>query len=324
MSEDNTPTSSDELIRRAKESLQQPRGVDPPEPPVQAESNQVDERYPAERLSSQPAPHQQRSESWSGQVLRRPTSSEPAPASPDAGDSRPRSRAWAVPLAVVVAIGGFVAFLQSDPSEPPDTTTIEVAPDPAVTFRDDFDEEPAGEWVWENEIPDRWRITALGGTLRIHGPPFQAGPGEPKNVPLVPAPGDAYTIETRIEFVPSQNFQSAGLIVFEDGGNYIQLVRAFCDLDWCVEDGVYLDSITNGGAPQSPGGHQLATHPGHVFLRIDVTEDAYVGMYSYDGVEWFGAGTISREFEATRVGLVANQNVPEPPPAFFDYFELKS
>ena len=87
------------------------------------------------------------------------------------------------------------------------------------------------------------------------------------------------------------------------------------------DDGIYLDNVTNGGIPQSDGGHLLAARPGDVYLRLRVSGNTFLGSYSVDGSTWRSAGTITKTLLSPRIGIVAAPNDPVSPPAYFDFFE---
>lgn len=190
-------------------------------------------------------------------------------------------------------------------------------------WRDDFNAaslDPAWEWV--NENPDNWSLT--GEYLRILASPYPTGD---ENLLLRPIePGD-FSIETRLLFEPDTNFQIAGLVIYQDGTNFLQFGRAFCDApDACVGNGIYFDKILDGGSPDG----NFATgvdDPTQAYLRLERRGEMVRGLYSYEGITWFEIGThwIPAEFQVNGVGLTASQDFNTPEvyiPADFDYFEL--
>ncbi len=131
---------------------------------------------------------------------------------------------------VVLAIG--LAALGS--AAPSATPAIRTSP---PVWDDQFDGETLDPvWYWVNEDPDRWTLTESPGSLRIYASPLPTG-GE--DLLLRAGAEGNLTIETHVLFEPSRNFQLAGLVIFQDGSNFLQLGRAFCDLaDICVGNGI--------------------------------------------------------------------------------------
>jgi len=196
----------------------------------------------------------------------------------------------------------------------------DVASDDSAVFRDDFTDEVATGWTVMNEVTSRWAVA--DGHLRFN--PSASRSSELENVFLRWPDLDAYEITTRLDFKPTQDFQAAGLIVYQDSGNLIQLVQAFCSrrFESCADNGVYFDNVHNFGVPTNQGGRALSEQPEHLYLRIEVDGDVYSGSYGFDGKTWIDAGTISRSLGSPRVGIVARRNDPTPPISLFDFFEI--
>lgn len=238
-----------------------------------------------------------------------PPPSERAKSSPRSGTPKRKRSNWLKVIPVMVLLGIFFSNFNSDDPEPVDQ----------ALFREEFNGELAAGWTWENEVPDRWTIE--GGSLHLDPPPQTSSNWEPANNVLLRSPGaSTYTVVTRSFFAPSSNFQAAGITVYEDEGNSIQLVHAFCDdeLPSCVGEGIYFDNIVDGAVPENQGGRARASD--RIFLRIDLIGNAYTGWYSLDGVAWTTAGTIRRDFTSPRVGIVARGNDPQPPVSSFEFF----
>jgi len=317
MADERQQMSSEEMIRRAREGLD----TAPPEAPETSSEDELSEEQPASTSAPArnrpppPPPPAQRA------PARKPPKFEPPPPrSTDYQRSEPagvektrRTFKWARLLWVVVVVGVFFTFVGNRESEPEDQ----------ALFRDDFNGELSSGWTWVNGVPDDWAVT--GGALRLApGAWSESDPRPPVNL-VLPSPGlPSYTFSTRIEFDPWANFHAAGLTVYQDGANSIQLVHAFCSrtFDGCVDDGVYLDSIDNGEFVDGQGGRSLTRASDHLFLRIDVIGNAYTGWYSYDGQAWTTAGTVRRDFASPSIGIVARSNTPQPPVSSYDFFEV--
>jgi beta-xylosidase len=146
------------------------------------------------------------------------------------------------------------------------------------------------------------------------------GPYLPLNILLRDAPAGDFEISTALHFTPTSDYQAAGLVVFQEQGNALQLSRAFCDVvNACVGDGVYFDNFENGSSTGS--NYHTAFHGSVIYLRLRREGNTYTGYYSEDGQNWIMTGKHVRDFSQIRVGLVAAQASTEIP-AVFDYFTM--
>ncbi|HSR46626.1 MAG TPA: hypothetical protein VLL77_01440, partial [Anaerolineales bacterium] len=117
-----------------------------------------------------------------------------------------------------MAMAGVVAmFLAALPRE---------AAAAAPVWRDGFDGETLdAAWYWHNENPDEWSLPG-DGFLYIASSSFPTG-GE--NLLLRSGAEGNFTIETHILFEPTVNYQIAGLVIYQDEANFLQLGRAYCE-----------------------------------------------------------------------------------------------
>lgn len=196
-------------------------------------------------------------------------------------------------------------------------------PGASVPWRDEFNSptlDPA--WSWQNENPAKWSLT--GQYLRIFTSQ-QATGGE--NLLLRPVGTQDFAIETRLLFEPFTNFQIAGLVIWQDNANFLQLGRAFCDIpDACLGNGIYFDKIQDGGGVDGNFATPVDNF-NEAFLRLERRGEMVKGFFSYEGSTWFEIGThwIPDDFQVNGVGLTSAQNFYAPQadvPADFDYFEL--
>jgi beta-xylosidase len=185
-------------------------------------------------------------------------------------------------------------------------------------WTDDFQGPPlAHRWSWAREDPTHWSLTARPGYLRIitqTGGVYESTEKQ-KNLLLMPAPKGDFRIVTKCTINPTENFQYAGLLVYQGRNNYVQINRAFTD-----EDSFNFD-LEAGGKPINKRVSASATT---FYLRITKHGDTYTGDYSLDGEAWtaVGQGTIS--LVDSKVGICAANNLPGKPhiPADFDFFKL--
>jgi hypothetical protein len=139
------------------------------------------------------------------------------------------------------------------------------------------------------------------------------------------SPGKDFVIRTRLLFTPVENFQFAGLTVFNDLDNKLVFGRAFCDRSppACVGNGIYFDHVEGGVLI----GNAYATSipaTGEAYLRLVREGSNYTSYVSENGTEWQEIGTHAIGFEPTYIGFyVDGQTSPAPTPANFDFFILE-
>ena len=195
----------------------------------------------------------------------------------------------------------------------------------SVNWRDEFDQEtldPA--WMWVNENPANWSLTEAPGFLRITT--SNTATGSENLLLRSVAPGD-FVIKTRLLFEPGDNFQIAGLVIWQDANNFLQFGRAFCDpgIPTCVGNGIYFDNIVDG---QWTGVNFVTpvNSPNEAYLRLERRDNMVRALFSYEGITWFEIGTHwIPGFTVAGVGLTASQDWYTPDwdiPADFDFFEL--
>lgn len=198
-------------------------------------------------------------------------------------------------------------------------------------WSDDFDSPALGSrWSWIREDPAHWSLTSRPGFLRLtalKGTIYTTASNNTKNILIQDAPAGDFEVQTRVIFTPTQNIQSAGLIVYEDDDNYLALLHAFCGfVPACAGNAIYFDHEEQG---QPTGGNfaMPATVPGEAYLRLVRHGTAYTGYFSSNGMDWTSLGT--HEYlgsPPTRVGLFAFSNDFDALeiPADFDYVRIES
>jgi beta-xylosidase len=191
-------------------------------------------------------------------------------------------------------------------------------PKSTPTWTDKFDG-PALDprWSWVREDPTHWSLSARPGYLRIitqTGGVYESTEKQ-KNLLLMFAPRGDFRIVTKCTINPTENYQYAGLMVYEGRNNYVQINRAFTDGNSFNFD------IEANGTPITKRVPATATT---FYLSIEKHGDTYTGDYSLDGEAWTTVGQGTASLVDPNVGVCAANNLPGKPqiPADFDFFEL--
>jgi len=201
---------------------------------------------------------------------------------------------------------------------PAPTAPLEIIP--GSTFQDDFTDQLAEGWAWEAENPDKWSLSVEPGVLHILASDLSLQDSTPANLLLRAAPAGDFELTTLLWFTPTENYEFAGLVVFDSVGNALQFGRAYCDSpNVCLGSGLYFDSIENSA--ETANNFKTLFRAEDVYLRLRREGDTYRAFYSLDGETWTPTGEQTREFSNPRVGLVASQSNNEIA-AEFDFFSL--
>jgi beta-xylosidase len=176
-----------------------------------------------------------------------------------------------------------------------------------------------GRWSWLDEDPTHWSLTGNPGFMQI----TTQSPGMNRLVQMTPPFN--FVIRTRLLFTPVENFQIAGLTVFNDIDNRLVFGRAYCDIGPpdCVGNGIYFDHVENGSFI---GGNYATSIPatGEAYLRLEREGSNYTGYVSENGTEWTEIGTHTIDFTPTYIGFyVDGQSSTTATPADFDFFLLE-
>ena len=152
---------------------------------------------------------------------------------------------------------------------------------PCVGFSDQFQQNRLDGWTWVNPANESTHIiesdpqNTQAKVLHISSPgkfPYEdLNPETYKNVPISnenaprlvqPADGD-FTIETQVDFTPEANtpqaneFQGAGLIIWQNSGNFLRLEVSAWKGKYYGVDFIYYDTSDPNGAYHDNGGQML-------------------------------------------------------------------
>src|SRR6185369_11831239 len=100
-------------------------------------------------------------------------------------------------------------------------------------------------------------------------------------------------------FAPTQNYQQAGLVAYQDDDNYVQVARIY-------EDGQKINF-----AQEADGSAANINEPGlttttNLYLRLDrnLTNNLITGLYSTNGTNWVTLGSVTQPLNNPRLGIV--------------------
>jgi beta-xylosidase len=176
-------------------------------------------------------------------------------------------------------------------------------------------------WSWVREDLTHWSLTSSPNNLRIisqAGNLFGTGAGtnDQKNILLTNAGTSDFQVTTKVSFNPTQSFQNAALMVYQDDDNYISLERVYAfgnGSEFILEQ---------GGVPTFTVSANTATT---IYLRIIKRGDTYSGLSSFDGATWNTIRQFNAMFSSPKIGLGAGNGggVLTEIPADFDFVEVE-
>jgi beta-xylosidase len=131
------------------------------------------------------------------------------------------------------------------------------------------------------------------------------------------APLGDFQITTKVTISPTQDYQTAGILYYQDNDNYLNLVYVHDHGTW-----VSFHKEIGGNVGFIAYPDQITTST--VYLRIDRQDTAFTGYFSTDGNVWNEVGLQIIAIVNPKVGIDTS-NGPvgvEEIPADFDFFKL--
>jgi hypothetical protein len=193
-----------------------------------------------------------------------------------------------------------------------------------MLFRDDFTGSLQPGWTWENENPDRWKVTDEGWLQILAEDPSLLAGGPQSNTLWRTLPDGNFAISVHVQTLPTVNFQQAAIFLFEDINNYVAINRGYCAPCFPGQDGngIFMDYKINGQG----SAYKLHVDKSDVYLRLLFEDDVISAYYAFEPDEWERLGRFGNYFIFTRVGLGAanidNEGRNEDLVALYDYFEI--
>ena len=227
------------------------------------------------------------------------------------------------PLSAQIGISAMNGSPSSAPGIPADFDFVRASAYQVTDFTDSFDRCSLDRgWRVVNEnysnisfIPACPNPTSIRITTET-GDNSQGASSE-KNVLIRPAPSGDFSLRTKLAFNPTQPYQQAGIVVWQDDDNFIRLFRS--------NDG---SSIVQFARESSAIFTALSVPESSTstWLRIDRVGAVYYGYESTDGAAWLKIGNFTASLQNPYVSMQAFNGVTSVPsiPADFDFLTIQS
>ncbi len=193
-------------------------------------------------------------------------------------------------------------------------------------FRDDFSATALGtKWTWQDRWDDaHYDLAARPGFLRMVVPTSNdLSPWTNFDGPYLLQPVDGgWTMTTAVEFVPVQQFQGAGLLVYVDDDHLVRLERAAGGTG--IENGVHLSVIRDGEFETAAAVEEIPAAIKRIELRLQRQGNRFTASWREAGKTWQSVGTTEIELATTvQVGIAALCEFDAPDvTADFDSFDI--
>ena len=181
---------------------------------------------------------------------------------------------------------------------------------------DEFDGDALGAaWTMFNESSPAWKLADGWLSVKTQDGDVFEERTDLSNLFLQYAPADDFTITTRVDFTPRENYQHASLYVWQDHNHYAKLAL-------CHDEGLRLEAAREVGGKYEK---KLSDATDERFLRIRKTGDKLTFHVSPDGNAWRQLdATFDVKFHDLKVGIAAGApGSTEQPEAKFDFFHIE-
>lgn len=239
---------------------------------------------------------------------------------------------------------------------PPGPDPLEQVPSPGQplpAYSQDFATAALGsQWTWVNEDAANWSLTSDPGTLTINGQDgqFYQTEHDGQNVLLEPAPPGDFIAETKVALNPTESYQQAGLVLWQDDDTWLRLTAESNSgsgaTEWAKQTDVtspYTGFSCGAGYPAntcpvygsafgevpgfSPAARPTGGNGTWTWLRIVRRGNTATAYTSLDGHRWTAAATYNLAgFDTAaplKIGVLATAaGAPDPIPAHFAYVRV--
>jgi len=162
---------------------------------------------------------------------------------------------------------------QPAPAGPDSLQQVPLPGELLTAYSQDFDTAQLGsQWSWVNEDPANWSLSSDPGTLTIDGQAgqFYQTEHDGQNVLLEEAPPGNFIAETRLALDPTENYQQAGLVLWQDDDTWMKLVAESHSGTDATEWGKQTDVTSSYPGFSCGSGYPADTCPvyGSAFLEV--------------------------------------------------------
>ena len=173
---------------------------------------------------------------------------------------------------------------------------------------------PVGwQWIDPDEKYDATTHDVKKGVLRVNLTTKKNLDGKLANAPryIKPISGD-FQIETRVKFLPKENYQGAGLLIYQDETNYLRFERAYGGSGG-GGSGIRLDVNRKGVFEPMVAPGEIQTDVGEVELKVVRSGHVFSAYWREDeNAEWRMAGEFESDYrETVMAGLTASNTARE-------------
>ena len=125
-----------------------------------------------------------------------------------------------------------------------------------------------------------------------------------------------FEVEVKFNSAPSQQYQEQGVIVDQDGNNYLAFeVYSDGSVVYALVRNVAGPNSTDITLPTIVGGPLLAGQANY-YLRVGRVGNAWTFEYSYDGTAWVTAASFTQSLTVGGIGVYAGNESGATSPAF--------
>jgi len=183
-------------------------------------------------------------------------------------------------------------------------------------------------WYWRRKYSSHFSLIERPGWMRIISQEGSTSPNhrDAKNILLRTRPLTAFRIETKLVMNPAEDYQQAGLIVWQSDTAIVNLTLG--RVGWPGQ------AIGFGGATGVTGSHFTSFVDTSVYLRLDIIDSIAIAHWSPDSLSWNSLGTVSASWLVQSnllIGLLCMNDYDESGgglgaleiPADFDYLSIE-
>lgn len=179
------------------------------------------------------------------------------------------------------------------------------------------------QWIDPDERNKPTPHNVRSGVLRVTVPTGKDLYGSNRNAPRYQkAIAGDFQIETRVRFLPKENYQGAGILIYKDDDNYIRLERAYGGQGGGAE-GIRFD-VRRGEqfTPIAEPG-EIQTSADRVDLKVIRHGRVFIAYWRIDeNSEWREVGEFESDYPETIYAGVVAVNTAREVTADFEYIKL--